>query len=147
MKFIVNGVETEIPESSDATVVRVGDRLIVKTSEGSFSAAAVRQGDTALVSFKGRQYAVERATRTRKAAHLAHSGEIRAPIPGQIADVLVKEGAKVLRGDKLLVLEAMKTQQAFTAPFDGIVSKLPYALGDQVTEGVLLASVEPSEST
>jgi 3-methylcrotonyl-CoA carboxylase alpha subunit len=71
---------------------------------------------------------------------------MRAPMPGQIVDVLVSEGAKVAKGDKVLVLEAMKTQQAFLAPFDGVVEKLPVKKGEQVADGQLLALVTQSDA-
>jgi biotin carboxyl carrier protein len=47
------------------------------------------------------------------------------------------------QGDKLLVLEAMKTQQPVTAQFAGKVSSLPVVKGQQVNEGQLLVKVEP----
>lgn len=62
-------------------------------------------------------------------------------MPGQIVDILAAEGDTVTKGDKILVLEAMKTQQAFTAPFDGIVQKIAVQKGDQVGDGDLLALV------
>lgn len=66
-------------------------------------------------------------------------------MPGVIVDVLVAEGDTVTKGQKLLVLEAMKTQQPFTAPFDGKVTKLPITKGQQVIDGATLAVVEVSE--
>lgn len=68
---------------------------------------------------------------------------MRAPMPGQIVDVLVERGANVTKGEKILVLEAMKTQQPFTAPFDGVVEKLDVTKGQQVAEGAVLAVVKP----
>jgi biotin carboxyl carrier protein len=51
----------------------------------------------------------------------------------------------VEKGDKILVLEAMKTQQAFTAPFAGVVRRIEVEKGSQVSDGELLAVVEPAE--
>ena len=48
-------------------------------------------------------------------------------------------------GQKVVVLEAMKTQQSFTAPFDGVVSEVHVVKGEQVSEGALLAVVDPIE--
>ena len=65
-------------------------------------------------------------------------------MPGMIVDVLVSEGDAVVAGQKILVLEAMKTQQPFNAPFDGVVTKLNAVKGVQVSGEDLLAVVEPS---
>jgi len=48
----------------------------------------------------------------------------------------------VAAGQRLLVLEAMKMEQALLAPFDGIVAELSAEAGGQVTEGTVLARIE-----
>lgn len=144
MKRFVNGDETElVPSQVDIT--QVGDRWIVRTDAGAFSALAVRVGEDVLVSFKGRQYLVQpRATQSRVGSS-THSGELRAPMPGQIVDVRNQPGDVVKKGDTILVLEAMKTQQPFTAPFDGIIETIGVAKGDQVVDGAILAIVRKQE--
>lgn len=142
MKRFVNGQEVEL-SAEGVEVNQSGDRLHVRTPEGAFSAIAIRQGETTLISYKGRQFKLDlKAPRVRAGA--IFSGEMHAPMPGLIADVLVEEGALVKKGQKLLVLEAMKTQQPFIAPFDGVIRKLPARKGEQVAEGALLALVEPA---
>lgn len=142
MKRYVDGVEVDV-EGSPTPISRGADRLYVHTSDGTFTAVAVRQGDKTLVSFKGRQYVVERKLHRVRSSGADASGELRAPMPGLIVDVLVSEGDAVKKGAKLLVLEAMKTQQPLTAPFDGAVTKLSAQKGQQVAEGVVLAIVKP----
>lgn len=141
MKYFLNGEAVYFEDTFE--IGGLPDRLQVRTSEGSFSALAVRDGDSILVSYKGNQYRLEtRQTRSRSGA--SKSGEFRAPMPGMIVDVLVSEGDSVLSGQKILVLEAMKTQQPFNAPFDGVVTKLNAIKGVQVSGDELLAVVEPS---
>ncbi|MDQ0462821.1 propionyl-CoA carboxylase alpha chain/3-methylcrotonyl-CoA carboxylase alpha subunit [Caulobacter ginsengisoli] len=74
----------------------------------------------------------------------ASDGSIRSPMPGKIVSVSVKVGDKVTKGQPLLVLEAMKMEHAMTAPFDGVVAELNATPGGQVSEGVVLAKLEPS---
>lgn len=140
MKRFVNGEPVEFG-TTQVTVTPTPDRLMVKTPDGAHSAAAVRVGDTVHVSYRGQTYLVEKATRPRGAGG-AGSGELRAPMPGLIVDVLLESGATVTKGDKILVLEAMKTQQPFLAPFDGVLSEVRVSKGEQVAEGALLAVVE-----
>ena len=144
MKRLVNGVEVEL-SASDAPVKRLADRLVVTTSEGSATAVAVRKGDVVYVSYKGRQYTVEQAKAQRNAAGKDHSGSLVSPMPGQVVEVLVSEGDEVKAGDKLIILEAMKTQQTFTAPFDGKIAKLAVSKGEQVGEGLVMAVVESAK--
>lgn len=141
MKKFVNGVEAEL--SIGIPVTRTEDRLMVRTANGIRSAVAVRSGDTVTVSFQGSVYEITKGGRPKQAG--AQSGDLKAPMPGAIVDVLVSEGQSVTKGERLLVLEAMKTQQPFLAPFDGVVAKVLVAKGDQVADGALLVQVSPAK--
>ena len=57
----------------------------------------------------------------------------------------VAEGAAVAKGQRLLVLEAMKMEHALVAPFDGTVTELKVHAGQQVQVEALLARVERTE--
>lgn len=72
----------------------------------------------------------------------ASDGAIISPMPGRVIAVDVTTGASVAKGQRLLVLEAMKMEQKLVAPFDGVVSEMKAAAGMQVEEGMLLARVE-----
>jgi pyruvate carboxylase len=74
----------------------------------------------------------------RAKADLADPLQIAAPIPGLIAALSVSVGAKVAKGDKLLMMEAMKMQTTVYAPCSGVVSELFVALGDTVESKDLL---------
>jgi acetyl/propionyl-CoA carboxylase alpha subunit len=140
LKKFVNGEEAELAPTG-ADVRPFGDRLQVRIDGKLQTAAAVREGDKTYISYQGRQYVIEKASRTTKRGGGAGSGEIHAPMPGLIVDVLVQDGQTVAKGDKIVVLEAMKTQQAFSAAMDGTVVALPVKKGDQVVDGQLLAKV------
>ncbi len=143
MKRFVNGQEVDLTESSSASVSKSTDRLLVKTEEGSFSALATTVGDTTYVSYKGRQYTVEKPTSSRtRSGKGGGNGETHAPMPGLIVEVFVQAGQSVVKGDKLVILEAMKTQQTFTAAFDGTVSDASVKPGEQVAEGQLLVKIQ-----
>jgi pyruvate carboxylase len=74
----------------------------------------------------------------RPKADLTNPREIPAPIPGLIASIAVTVGHKVHKGDKLLMMEAMKMQTTVTAPIDGVVEELHVALGETVQSKDLL---------
>jgi propionyl-CoA carboxylase alpha chain/3-methylcrotonyl-CoA carboxylase alpha subunit len=69
-------------------------------------------------------------------------GAVLSPMPGKIVSVSVKAGDTVVKGQTLLVLEAMKMEHALAAPFDGVVAELSAEAGGQVSEGVVLVKLE-----
>jgi 3-methylcrotonyl-CoA carboxylase alpha subunit len=69
-------------------------------------------------------------------------GSLAAPMPGKVVQVMTRAGARVAKGDALLVLEAMKMEHTITAPADGVVKEVHYAAGEQVLEGAELISLE-----
>jgi 3-methylcrotonyl-CoA carboxylase alpha subunit len=72
----------------------------------------------------------------------ALDGDLESPMPGRVIAVEVAPGAQVVRGQKLVTLEAMKMEHSLTAPFDGMVTELNVQEGAQVTEGTLLVRIE-----
>ena len=68
-------------------------------------------------------------------ATLAKAGMVVSPIPGHIVELCVNVGDKVLAGQKLLVLEAMKLENAITAEGAGTIKKIMVSEGDAVTHG------------
>ena len=60
--------------------------------------------------------------------------------------VAVAAGDKVVKGQKLLTLEAMKMEHSLTAPFDGTVAELNASEGDQVQVEALLVKVEAEKA-
>ncbi len=138
MRRLVDGEEHEFPDL-DLNATQLEDRLLVRTEDGVHSALAVRQGDAVLVSYRGRQYRVEPISRTKSKSQAAASGELRAPMPGTVVAIPVTAGQQVQKGAVILVLEAMKTQQPFVAPFDAVVDKIAVQVGENVAEGSFLA--------
>ena len=68
---------------------------------------------------------------------------LTAPMPGRVIAVKVEPGAKVARGQTLVVLEAMKMEHAIVAPTDGTVKAVRFAVGEQVPDGAELVDFEP----
>jgi len=72
----------------------------------------------------------------------AGEGTIIAPIPGHILEISVSVGDKVLQGQKVLILEAMKMENVITTATDGIISKILINEGDAVTHDQQLMIIE-----
>lgn len=70
------------------------------------------------------------------------SGPLRAPMPGDIVQVLVKAGDTVQVGQDLLVLEAMKMKNIIRSPRAGVLAAVEVASGQSVAHGDLLVRYE-----
>ena len=94
------------------------------------------------VTINGRTYLLTKQSGSRRSgAKHDHSGELTAPMPGQVRAVNVSEGDKVAKGQTLIVLEAMKMEMKIQAPSNGTVSKLFVKQGETVDREQMLIEV------
>ena len=75
--------------------------------------------------------------RTRSSTH-----DLASPMPATVLRVLVEPGARVAKGEPLLILEAMKMELPIRAPRDGLVRALHCRPGELVQPGVNLLDFE-----
>ncbi len=78
----------------------------------------------------------------KQKADPTNESHIAATMPGTVLQVAVSLGAKVKRGEHLLITEAMKMETTIQAPFDGIVKALYVGPGDSISTGDLLIEIE-----
>jgi biotin carboxyl carrier protein len=119
------------------------------------------EGNTAEVEVNGKSYQVEleapvtekKAEPEKKAAPVvqrpvqepvkpitkpapsASAAALKSPLPGIILDINVKVGDVVKKGQKVLILEAMKMENAINADRDGVIQDIITHKGDSVMEG------------
>ena len=67
---------------------------------------------------------------------------IKAPMPGLILEISVEVGQAVKENDPLLILEAMKMENSFLSPRDGIIKSIAVVKGNAVDKGQLLIEFE-----
>jgi len=70
------------------------------------------------------------------------ANEVKAPMPGIILEIKAATGESVKKGDTLLILEAMKMENAILSPKDGVVKAVFSAAGDTVDKNKLLIELE-----
>ncbi|CAM3088622.1 pyruvate carboxylase [Filibacter tadaridae] len=75
-------------------------------------------------------------------ADLGNTAHIAATMPGTVLKVVVSKGAKVKRGEHLLITEAMKMETTIQAPYDGIVKEIYVAASESISTGDLLIELE-----
>ncbi|MCA2220584.1 ATP-binding protein [Nonomuraea aurantiaca] len=73
-------------------------------------------------------------------------GSLLAPMPGSVLRVEVEPGDRVVKGQAVLVLEAMKMEHQIAAPADGVVSGVHVEKGQQVEAGAVLAIIREGDS-
>jgi oxaloacetate decarboxylase alpha subunit/pyruvate carboxylase subunit B len=66
-----------------------------------------------------------------------------APMPGMIVGLDKKEGDKVNEGETILILEAMKMENALPAPISGTITKINLGVGDHVAKNDILCVIAP----
>ncbi|MBL8414941.1 MAG: pyruvate carboxylase subunit B [Propionivibrio sp.] len=72
----------------------------------------------------------------------AHGTRLLAPMPGMIISFQKKDGDTVTKGEPVVVLEAMKMENALVAPCDGTVKGIKFKSGDTVAKGAVLCVIE-----
>ena len=130
----------------------VGDRAFVAAAQR----LASRRLDLALDGVRSRPLLLEQGAATAlfrdgaswrlveidplaaRAAEDPAAGRLSAPMPGRVMQLFVAAGAKVRRGEPLMVIEAMKMEHTIAAPSDGVVERIGFAVGDPVEEGAEL---------
>jgi 3-methylcrotonyl-CoA carboxylase alpha subunit len=107
----------------------------------------VRDGGALHLHWRGEVYRLEEQApgRARIARHA--TGALEAPMPGTVIKILVSPGDEVLRGQELLVVEAMKMENALRAPRPGVVRAIHAAIGEMVAPGRTLVDLESPEET
>ena len=88
---------------------------------------------------------VRKTVNTRKAINKKGSASItkvKCPLPGNIMTIFVKEGSKVVKGDKLVMYEAMKMENIVMAEKDGTISTIKVNVGDAVLQDDVLLEMK-----
>ncbi len=85
---------------------------------------------------------VQKAAPKPSQGKLGGTGAVKAPLPGLILEVIVKEGDTVKAGQDLMVMEAMKMENQVQAPHDGTIHKIYVKKGDSVAEDDPLLEID-----
>ena len=142
----LTGFRLNATPQASVRLYRDGAPVEAPLDMGHLSADVLLDATGAIVVFEaGEAYAFSGAAPAAVAGEgPAGDGAVIAPMPGKVVAVAVAEGDIVVRGQTLVTLEAMKMEHALTAAFDGVVEAISASVGDQVSEGVVLARLAPA---
>jgi len=88
---------------------------------------------------------VRKTVNTHKAINKKGSAsvtKVKCPLPGNIMTIFVKEGSKVVKGDKLVMYEAMKMENIVMAEKDGTIASIKVNVGDAVLQDDVLLEMK-----
>ena len=124
-----------------------GPTVAVDGVPAALDATAIEAADAIYVLRHGRQTVVRRADLgSGDLDHGDGDGQIRAPMHGKVLALLVSDGERVEKGQRLAIIEAMKMEHALVAPHAGRVAGIAVAAGSQVAEGARLMTIETAEA-
>ena len=115
---------------------------VTVTINGKAYGVEIKGDGKAVVNGKPVDFKAEAGLKAAPAAAAAPAGgqEVKAPVPGTVLRVTAANGAKVAKGDELLVMDVMKMETPVTAPCDGTVTVMVSAT-DKVATGDVLAVI------
>jgi 3-methylcrotonyl-CoA carboxylase alpha subunit len=121
-----------------------GEPVVSVDGEGPAEDAVAVAGEGAVYVLRhGRQTKISlRDQVLDEAGDQDRSGLVRAPMHGKVLSLLVEKGARVTRGQRVAIIEAMKMEHTLVAPADGTVTEIAVATDAQVAEGAKVMLIE-----
>ena len=121
-----------------------GPVVAVDGIAAALDAVTIAAGETVYVLRKGRQTKVSlRDLNLDEGGGDGASGLVRAPMHGKVLAILVETGARVTRGQRLAIIEAMKMEHTLVSAIDGTVAEIAVAKDAQVGEGAKVMVITP----
>ncbi|MBT7953817.1 MAG: pyruvate carboxylase [Rhodospirillaceae bacterium] len=151
------GDVSKIPTAAYFYGMEAGDEIAIEMERGKtlivrFLALGDANDDSSRIVFfelngQPRSLRIDDASQesTRPTNRLADAGNpthVGAPMPGLISSVVVEAGQKVLQGDTLISIEAMKMETAVNAERDGVIGEVVASVGMQIGAKDLLVVFE-----
>ena len=133
----------------DWTRVRDGVISLILEDRSHTVHVARKNGEVA-VQVEGYQYSLGTGSSDDDSAVAAGAGagdggSIKAPMPGNVVKVMVKEGDEVTAGQSIVVVEAMKMENEVRSSVNGTVKNVNVAAGDSVGTSEVMVEIEPAE--
>jgi pyruvate carboxylase len=136
-----------LPDKEYSLPIDKGKNLIVRylakgepNANGSSSVFFELNGQPRTIEITNKEFSKNVATKTK--SEEGNANHIGSPLPGQVAKIFVNEGIKVIKGDRVLVIEAMKMETTINAEKSGTIKKIYVSSGDNVETKDLLIEIE-----
>jgi pyruvate carboxylase subunit B len=139
--------EVGVDEVGDSPILKYAQQIqlsggLPAAAPAPVQAPAAPAAAIAPVAPAGSAAATQKKTEAAPAAAAATGSPLVAPMPGMIVKYEKKVGDTVNEGETVVILEAMKMENALAAPASGTIKTINYASGDSVAKGDVLCVVE-----
>jgi 3-methylcrotonyl-CoA carboxylase alpha subunit len=140
-RFAVRIAEAEF---SVSLLVRDTESMRVELDGRLHTLRIVEAGDSLHLFTEGRHAVIAQSVTddALQATDGAEEGSLLTPLPGTVVAIHVKPGQAVERGAALITVEAMKMEHTLTAPYAGVVSRIPFGVSDRVAGGAVLVELQ-----
>jgi pyruvate carboxylase len=136
-----------LPDKEYSLPIDIGKNLIVRflakgepNANGSCSVFFELNGQPRTIEVINNEFSKNITSKVKaEEGNVSHVG---SPLPGQVAKIFVSEGAKVIKGDRVLIIEAMKMETIITAEKSGTIKKLHISSGENVETKDLLIEIK-----
>ena len=140
----LNGNHYEVELSSERPVAPVAPVTAAPSGPAPAPPIPIHQPSTHGARSQTQPAPVAPAPAAKPSSAAPGAGDVTAPIPGVVKQILVAVGDEVAEGSIVLILEAMKMENEISARVAGKISEIRVGLGDSVQEGHLLIQIEVS---
>jgi len=120
-----------------------GEDLFIVLDGQMLRGTALMSGHNLLVGVNGLFFTVFDSQSAQSSQIDQNSGTVQATMTGRVIQILAKPGDQVVKGDPIVVLEAMKMEHSLTAPVTGQVRTLDTNLDQLVEQGLIVATIDP----
>lgn len=152
-QVITNNNNVKINDSEyECELIKVNDTVYLLRLENKIYDITVNElGNGSYgILVQGHYYQTEVKTRLREQAEeylknkadVSNKGILKAPMPGLVVKVNVREGDKVKAGDILIVLEAMKMENNLKSVHSGTIKEIRFREGDNVEKDDVIINIE-----
>lgn len=128
-------------------ITRISDNIIVlRMEDTSYTLYIKIVGKRYFIFINGASYLVEKIEETTSlhpSSLKPISTSVTSPMPGLLVKLLVKEGMKVISGEVVAIVEAMKMENELRAPITGIVKSVNAKEGEQIQAFTPIVELEP----
>jgi biotin carboxyl carrier protein len=134
-KYTING------NIYNVVINRIEDTVAdVEVNGTSYKVELNRPAKTQIVTINRPAQTESKPVQVQKSTPKASA--LRSPLPGIILDIFCKVGDSVKKGQKMMILEAMKMENVINSDKDGVVKEIKINKGDSVLEGAELIIIE-----
>jgi acetyl-CoA/propionyl-CoA carboxylase, biotin carboxylase, biotin carboxyl carrier protein len=148
LRISVSGLASDVHHATATCRSRIGaNEALIDVDEREIHTFVAVDGDTVWTWVDGVTTMLRLVTRNRQRGDLmVDDGDLRAPMPGNVVELAVRQGDRVEEGSHLAVIEAMKMENAILAPFGAVVTEVLVSVGEHVAMDQLMVRLATTDN-